>query len=390
MVGAMTESRPYDTALGYLRSFVTVLVVAHHAMLAYHPFAPPPPDQLAGPGQWWRAFPVVDVDRWSGFLWPVSWNDTFFMSLMFLLSGLFVWPSLSRKGSGRYLRERVVRLGVPWLIAVVVLSPLAYYPTFLQSGGHGLAAFARQWCAAGDWPSGPAWFLAVLLGFDVVASGLCALGRGWARLPRHPLGLFAAVLALSAIAYVPLTLVIDSSRWSSIGPLSIQTGRALHYAVYFFVGVALGAAGARDAVTTRLARGWWAWCVLAAAAFYALVQAFMRAMMTGAAPGSIWGLASSLGFVVTCAASCFAMLALFARFARPNRVFDHLRDNAYTIYVIHYAIVAWLQYALLDAALSGLTKGVIAIAGGLAVSWALSAVIRGATARGATATAATA
>lgn len=37
------ESRvQYNVAIGYLRAFVTVLVVAHHAGLAYHPLAPAP------------------------------------------------------------------------------------------------------------------------------------------------------------------------------------------------------------------------------------------------------------------------------------------------------------------------------------------------------------
>ena len=33
----------YNVAIGYLRAFIPVLVVAHHAALAYHPFAPPAP-----------------------------------------------------------------------------------------------------------------------------------------------------------------------------------------------------------------------------------------------------------------------------------------------------------------------------------------------------------
>jgi hypothetical protein len=33
----------YNLAIGYLRAFITVLVLAHHAVLAYHPFAPPVP-----------------------------------------------------------------------------------------------------------------------------------------------------------------------------------------------------------------------------------------------------------------------------------------------------------------------------------------------------------
>jgi hypothetical protein len=66
--------------IGYLRAFVTVLVLAHHAVLAFHAFAPPVP---ASQPRWWQAFPVVDSQRWSGFALFVGFNDVFFMSLMF-------------------------------------------------------------------------------------------------------------------------------------------------------------------------------------------------------------------------------------------------------------------------------------------------------------------
>jgi hypothetical protein len=110
-----------ERALGYLRMFVTLMVVAHHAMLAYHPFAPPPTGLLAA--DWWRAFPIVDSERCGAFTAIVAFNDNFFMSLMFLLSGLFVWKSLARKGPARFLRDRVLRLGVPFVVSIVVHAP---------------------------------------------------------------------------------------------------------------------------------------------------------------------------------------------------------------------------------------------------------------------------
>ena len=55
------ESRvQYNVAIGYLRAFVTVLVVAHHAALAYHPFAPAPVASLIAEPRLWPAFPVVE------------------------------------------------------------------------------------------------------------------------------------------------------------------------------------------------------------------------------------------------------------------------------------------------------------------------------------------
>jgi hypothetical protein len=368
----MTEPRTYDTAVGYLRSFITVLVVAHHSVLAYHPFAPPPPASLDAVPQWWRAFPVTDGDRWSGFQWLVGWNDTFFMSLMFLLSGLFVWTSLQRKGPARFVRDRVVRLGVPWLVAIVVLSPLAYFPAFLEAGGGTIAEFWQQWLAAGSWPTGPAWFLLVLLAFDVVAAGLYRL-RALPRLSlRNPLAVFGVVVGASALAYVPLSFVVDGSSWFSFGPITFQTGRLLHYAVYFFAGAALGTVGVQ-----RFARGWYAWTAASAVAFWWLSHAFEQVIMTGATPGSAWGLALSTGFVLACATTSVAMIGLFVRFVRRSHpILDSLRDNAYGIYVVHYAFVSWLQYALLDASLSGLAKGTLVTACALGLAWGASSLVR--------------
>src|SRR5262249_31687943 len=70
--------------------------------------------------------PIVDSQRWAGFDILAIFDDTFFMALMFLLSGLFVWPSLERKGSARFLRDRILRLGVPFAVAAGSLMPLAF------------------------------------------------------------------------------------------------------------------------------------------------------------------------------------------------------------------------------------------------------------------------
>ena len=90
--------------------------------------------------------PVVDAQRWGGFDVLVTLNDSFFMPLMFLLSGLFVWQALRRRGAWVYLRNRVFRLGVPFAAAVLTIVPAAYYPSWLQAGER------RAFC-----PSGSTW-----------------------------------------------------------------------------------------------------------------------------------------------------------------------------------------------------------------------------------------
>jgi hypothetical protein len=246
-----------NTAFDTLRAFITVLVVAHHAVLAYHPYAPPL-GSFGAANLLWAAFPVVDAQHWSGIDLFVGFNDAFFMSLMFLLSGLFVWPSLQRKGAGAFLRDRGLRLGLPFLISAALLAPLAYYPAWLQRGGEsGIGGFAQAWLALGVWPAGPAWFLWVLFAFDVVAALAWRIAPGWAEAAgrrfasRSPAVFFGWLAAIAVAAFVPLASFVDPSSWASFGPFFIQTARILLYLSFFAVGIAVGAWGSGAACSRR-------------------------------------------------------------------------------------------------------------------------------------------
>ena len=69
---------PRNAALDRLRSFVILLVLLHHTLLAYHPYAPPPAP-FSAPALLWTAFPVVDSARLPAAAWIVGFNDVFFM-----------------------------------------------------------------------------------------------------------------------------------------------------------------------------------------------------------------------------------------------------------------------------------------------------------------------
>ena len=138
---------PLDRA----RTFITLLVVLHHSVMNYTYF---------GNG---------DRMRWVGFDLVVLFNDSFFMACMFFVSGLFVRDSLARRGPGNFLADRAWRLGVPFLISIFVVMPIAYYPSFLRyhlPGTTDFNFFHFWWhtLTIGPWPSGSAWFLWVLLG----------------------------------------------------------------------------------------------------------------------------------------------------------------------------------------------------------------------------------
>jgi len=378
----------YNRAIGYLRAFIVVLVVAHHSALAYHSSAPPPSASLVAQPRWWEAFPVVDAQRWTGFNLLVGFNETFFMSLMFFLSGLFVWHGLKKKGSARFLRDRLLRLGIPFIAAAAVLAPLAYYPAYLQTAGHaGIAGFWRQWLSLGQWPAGPAWFVWVLLVFDCIAALLFALAPRWGETlgritsgaSRRPAAFFALLVAISAMAYIPMALRFTPFDWASFGPFTFQTSRILHYLAYFLIAAGVGAWGFDRGLLApdgKLARRWPLW-VAASLVLFGLDAAVFVVALTSHAHSQGWAIASDAGFVLSCAASSFAFLALFIRFARSRSpLFGSLSANSYGIYLFHYAFVSWLQYALLPASLPAVAKFAVVFLGALALSWGTTAAIR--------------
>jgi len=385
---AHAASRGYNVAIGYLRGFLVILVLAHHSAVAYFLGAPISRVPLPEIPMLWRAFPVVDLHAHSMLLTLfVSFNDTFFMALMFFLSGLFVWPSLTRKGNASFRRDRFKRLGIPFLFAAAIIAPLAYYPSYLIAGGRGVAGYAHDWLSFGDWPTGPAWFIWLLLAFDLVVGAIFAFAPGFgdalSRLAdnarEHPVRFFAMFVAAAMAAYVPMVAVFGPAAWTSIGPLQFQTPRLFHYAIYFFAGIGVGAYGIDRGLLApdgKLARHWGRWTLAMLVIFAGSIAFTLMSSRSGLSPGAAKVIGGFV-FALTSGAISFAFLALFVRFiTRRNSIFDSLSDNEYGMYLIHYMFVSWLQMALLAVALGPITKALAVFSGVLLLSWATSAALR--------------
>jgi glucans biosynthesis protein C len=302
---------------------------------------------------------------------------------LYFLSGLFVWPSLKRKGSGLFLRHRLLRLGLPFVVVVGCLMPLAHYATYrARTVDASLVVFWRHWIALPFWPSGPPWFLWLLLVFDAAAAALYRLAPGSSdsiarslTARTRPISCFAVLSAASAVAYVPLALAFSPWAWFEYGPFAFQLSRPAHYAVYFFIGVGVGAYGIeRDpfAAKGKLAQGWFGWVVAALALFLLWISVTVLALRDPAATPLAVRVGADLSFSLACAASCFAVVAFFLRFAsRRMSVIESLAGNAYGLYLVHYVFVLWLQYLLLDAPLPAVAKFLIVL--GLALLLSLAA-----------------
>jgi peptidoglycan/LPS O-acetylase OafA/YrhL len=372
-VGAAPKARSRNAAIDHTRSFLTLVVVLHHAVIPY------------------TYFGHTDAKSWIGFDMVVLATDSFFMAMFFFLSGLFVWPGLAHKSLGAFLRDRLLRLGLPFAIAAVTVIPLAYYALELRGNPNvSFSAFWWKMVTAGPWPSGPIWFVWVLLAFDLTASLLYRLSPKLVdpinRLSQQsfdqPAKFFLFLLAVTIVAYIPALLWFGPNHWFEFGPFSVQASRVLLYASYFFIGAGIGAANSDRGVlgeNGRLARSRWGWLAVTLVPYCLLwVMIYIkRGILGNPDPQPDWYLAIyGLFFVAFSAAILFAILGFFLGSRRPWTMLDRMQGDAYGIFLVHYPIVLWLQYWLFDYDLPAIAKATIAFVLTVALSWAVTAALR--------------
>lgn len=368
-----------SAAIDGLRTTLVIWVVAMHSFLAYLSFLPPRTYSFDTAPWAWRSYPIVDSTRVAGLDIFCAAADTFVMASFFFVSGLFVWQGLSRKGAVRFARERLLRLGVPFAAAVLTLIPVALVPVYLVSAVHpGIGDFLSHWFALPFWPTGPLWFLWLLLALDLAAA--CFPRREWTIIARlsafsaqNTRSFLAILLTCSIIAYVPLALAFGPMRWFQEGPFSFQLSRPGLYAVYFFAGIVIGAGGIERSLIAAdgaMARRWKHWLAAAIPAFALWLAVTAMVVLAHSTASFAWQAADAVCYALTCFASCFCALAIAARFGRPALSWwRSLQRNAYGIYLLHYLFVIWLQFALLFAPLPGAIKAALVLAGTLAMSW---------------------
>jgi surface polysaccharide O-acyltransferase-like enzyme len=373
-VQAAPKAKARNAALDRARTFLTLVVLFHHSVIPY------------------TYFGHTDPKFWIGFDAVVLATDSFFMAMFFFLSGLFVWPGLVRKGPFSYLRDRLLRLGLPFVICALTVIPIAYYAIELrQTPDVSFADFWWKTVTVGPWPSGPLWFLWVLFAFDLVASLLCWLrpnlldpiNRLSLRGSERPAEFFAVMLAVTAVLYIPGRVYFGAGSWFEFGPFSVQHGRVLLYATYFFFGAGIGAAALDRGLLGadgRLAKSGWGWLITALVPYCLMwVLVYIKREILGN-PVRLpdWYEASyGLFFAAFSVTIMFAILAYFLRFKRSGwSILDPMQGEAYGMFLVHYPIVLWIQYWLYDVDVPAFVKVIVVFVLTVALSWAVTAALR--------------
>jgi glucan biosynthesis protein C len=274
---------------------------------------------------------------------PALLGGLFGLGPLFLLGGLLSARSLGRKGSGGFVRGRLVRLGLPLLGFVVLVDPLTDYLGSFAEGEHPwLWPYLVDQTRTRD--TGPLWFVALLL----------ALSLAYAALRRlHPARVGVAVaLDPRYLITVAAAIALGSFVVRILSPLGADTFANLRWEAWaqgtglFALGVLAGQRGWLGAVDRQLVRrcGWATVAAvlgLAALAVWALL-ADRGDVVAGGFTGQSATLAllEGLGAV---ALSLWVVAWFRRRWDRHGRLVQRAGRGSYGAYVLHPPVLVALS-----------------------------------------------
>ncbi|MHA2304725.1 MAG: acyltransferase family protein [Candidatus Hodarchaeales archaeon] len=353
--------RPRLIFLDNIKLLFAILVIFQHVRVTY-----------GGTG-WWYYIESNPYDPFSFifFLLVTSIGGLFQASLMglfFLMGGYLTPRSYDRKGVKLFWRERLIRLGIPLLLYIVlihpimvyILSALGVYPwiTYPTQQGSLLDFYLSKFQSLEGLigfltSSGPMWFLFVLLLF----TGGYTLWRQITRfdslqqyipkkelaIPRYLYFLLLAIILGGATFIVRIAYPIDTN------PLGIQLPFLIQYILMFSVGVIAVRYDWFEKMSKDHIKVWSSIIAATFALFFLYVILVVGVdsdfnVFTGGftIPALVFALADN---VITMGMIFVLIPIFYAKFNTQGPLLQNLSSSSYHIYLIHAPILVLISLA---------------------------------------------
>lgn len=334
---AMAGASPRNAGIDYLKIFLTLLVVLHHAGQPYGPTG----------GPW----PLSHAEKFA-LLGPFFHiNASFFMGLFFLISGYFMPAAFDRMGAGRFLAQRLWRFGVPIALFTLGFMPVARH--FAEGRPLVECFLPIQWAHL--------WFLGHLLIYAALYAAGRAIVDARTRLAPPPavarrafpaapwIVAYCMALALASLA-VRVNYPID--RWVNFG-VPAEPAHLPQYVSLFWIGVLGARHGWLERIPAVTGRVWLA----VGGAMVGLRYAFSAFHDLLPDDDGLWfDFAWCQWEALLCVGLCIGLPYAFTTWAgRARAATRRLADNAFAVYVVHLPILVLVQMAMERSALGPLT-----------------------------------
>jgi peptidoglycan/LPS O-acetylase OafA/YrhL len=395
--GMQNSSQNRYLFIDYLRGFVVALVVIDHAIQAYAPHF----------GKYWF---LPDIERHIFYDVFHMNNNSFMMPILFFLAGLFVIPSLKRRGYLDFIKERFLKLVVPFVVGVPLLAPIVSYSDYLAKQGENAEGYfsyvVNVFFASNFVQVGIFWFLYYLIAvttvFVAIYTVFPALIRLFGRLTQwmasKPITGFIVFSAISAVILGVSDLIWGAPWFIGWGRFfHVQGSRFILLAFYFLIGMAIGEVGLLNDKDfwQRFSAKWFNWLIFTVVVGGVYIGYTLMNLSEGVYNSDVryffyqggtldeaWPLIIQAAPPVLirttlhgifCAAQVLTLLAVFYRFLNhPSAPWASLAACSYGIYLIHEGFVVWLHYWLYGTEIPIIFKVALSGFGSLMVSWAIA------------------
>jgi hypothetical protein len=358
-----------------IRIFLICLVITTHSAVTY-----------GGSGDWYYTEVVSDTFAPIILTMINSLNQSFFMGCFLFISAFFITGSLERKGTRRYVHDRLVRLGIPLLVWILFINPLLLYlirVTLYNFNGTLLESYADFFIPFRGFGLGPMWFVLFLL----IATLTWVVwytyhGPGSHTTKRlHDVPSFISIIVLGIIlGLITFAVRIFLPIGWTCGLVNFQLPFFPQYIAFFILGIVAAQnnwlAGADSPVGKK--------CALAALVLI-LVQPLLLLITTATPDGlrlvmgglhwqaavyAIWEQMAGIMIMV-------GLLRFFSlHFKHQGPVTRAMAADTYTVYIIHPVILVILAIALKGLMIPALGKFVILLALTICITFSIAHAIR--------------
>jgi glucan biosynthesis protein C len=162
---------------------------------------------------------------------------------LFFIAGYFAFPSLVRSGPRRFWRDKLIRVGLPWVFGVLVLAPPTAYLIYFSRGvPMTLLQFWRTDFWGAMYQQSVYWYLGFLFLMFTVLSlvyALCSRVRVLKRRGTVPSWrLFVTFAGLTTAGFLSMNLFFPLDTWTHVGYIfTLQPLRVPLYIGYFLLGM---------------------------------------------------------------------------------------------------------------------------------------------------------
>jgi fucose 4-O-acetylase-like acetyltransferase len=352
--------------LDNLRVFLAILVIVHHTAITY-----------GASGSWYYVEPGGNPVVSSLLTLLVAINQFYFMGLFFFISGYFTPGAMERKGSLVFLKDKLIRLGIPLVVFSWLIDP---FMKCLVNMGLNLNSpafwefYRTRLFDLSNLEPGPLWFVLALLIFNMIHIIIRFTGKFISHPKPDRVRMFTGIGSLVFAVFLGAVTFLVRLEFPIMKVVChFQIAYFPQYILLYILGVMAYRGQWLPKIPVKLSKYWLIGIV-------AIILIMPGIMIFGAGPdgniyaffgGFTWQSAVN-GFTegFLCTGISISLLVLFReRLNISGRFSRALGKNTYPVYIIHGLVIILLSLTIKNQLLHPFVKFALVSVGGSVFSF---------------------